>query len=292
MRGSSLAIIGLILGSQAAAIQAPNTIRVPVAPPMITIVGEPEIKRVPKPDDEIYVSDPTGRLFNEATGPRNVRQAVEALRQALPSDYLQLLMEHYGYRKVGERLQTRRSDIRYVDLAHFLLDRWIYAQPNTRLAKEFDCLNAPEATIDAFIRLLVSAELDENPDVYKPASRELASANYSGGVSAGIALEACEKLVDIGWQPEFLKKYPERWSGSMWFSDETHGSYVKLIIEALALPEMKGRDLDCYQVLIADDSDATEYVKFVPYPFETEKLAQCPELTFVRPRGGRLQPKH
>jgi hypothetical protein len=133
-------------------------VRVPVAPPWITIVAdgepEPEWHEPPvRPENEIVL-----RGF-DAGQPTDVRDAVEVLRAALPPDYLALLMRDFGYRPNARmrRPQSRRTDLREVDLARFLFEHWVFADPETRLAREFLCMSAGEQDISVFLTLLVAA---------------------------------------------------------------------------------------------------------------------------------------
>lgn len=105
--------------------------------------------------DEIFL-----RGFDRASPPEDVRAAIDLLRAVLPKDYLHALMREFGYRPGPRASEVRsvRTDLRELDLARFLFDKWVFVAPRTTLAKEFACLSWGEFDIGVFMTLLAAAE--------------------------------------------------------------------------------------------------------------------------------------
>ncbi len=174
-------------------------VRVPVAAPHIVIVGEPEWREPPVPPaNEILL-----RGF-PAAPPADVQEAVEALRAALPPDWLSELMRSFGYvpNRAGRHGRTRRSDLRRLDLARFLFERWVAGDPETVLAREFSCISTGEFDISVFLTLLTEAErgVPEDEEAWRPGPDR--GRNRLANVAqndARAAWSRCKQLVARGW---------------------------------------------------------------------------------------------
>ena len=152
--------IGSLIAACAASFAAaqPDAVRVPVAPPSITILAEGE----PEPEWREPPVAPENEILLRGFGgppPVDLEAAIDLLRTALPPDYLAELMQEFGYkRQVGVAPTSHRTDLREGDLAKFLFERWVDAAPETRLAREFSCLSWGEWDIGTFLTLLTHAE--------------------------------------------------------------------------------------------------------------------------------------
>ncbi len=178
--------------------------RVPVAPPQIVIIqpgqAEPVWREPPvAPENEIFL---TG--FPE-TPPADVRAAVAVLRAALPADWLAKLVHEYGFRFRGAaRSPSGRTDLRTVDLASFLFDRWIFSDLSSRLARELDCISPGERDISVLLTLVAFEEAWELLDTDRLRRDPPVSAvRYAAERNARAALGACIDLVDRGWAPDY-----------------------------------------------------------------------------------------
>jgi hypothetical protein len=195
--------------ANAASGAASDFLRVPVASPHIRIVDEngkelPLQTRTVEPEDEIMLRIEPGSSYFLSAIPADVEAGIAVLRKALPEDYLQLLMEEWGFERVdGHRLRTGRSDLRGHDLAHFLFERWVFAHPDTQLAKEFDCLSWGEEDIGPFLSLLVQAEAAdfefEGEERYR-LRRELEDTKLArvGFGNSHLLLVRCQDLIATG----------------------------------------------------------------------------------------------
>lgn len=206
MRLLELLFGAAVLCSTAPAQQPPKSglTRVPVAPPRLTIVheGEPApVWREPPVEsrNEIFLKNFDG------PPPVNVEQAITVLRSSLPPDYIAELMREFGYVPGRQRtpVSSGRTDLRELDLARFLSDRWVHAQPETTLAREFSCLSWGEYSISTFLTLLTYAEArsgqteDETWQLRPSLQRYRISL---GSVqNARTASSRCRQLVERGW---------------------------------------------------------------------------------------------
>lgn len=182
---------------------ASETVRVPVARPSLVILGDNQ----PEPEWR----EPTVARANEiilrdfpTMPPNDVEDAVEALRASLPPDWLAGTMRRFNYiPNPGHRpANSRRTDLRHRDLAHFLFDRWVDNAPETILAREFDCISTGEFDISVFMTLLAEAQAGMPEDVsgwrLAPAARRL---GYMAQTNARAAWWACSRMVASGWAP-------------------------------------------------------------------------------------------
>lgn len=197
-------LAGAALVAAAPASAEPGLTRVPVAPPRIVIVMEDEPEpvwreRPVRPEDEILL-----RGFDDGPPPADLMAGVDRLRAALPPDYLAALMRRHGYVERGARRPPRppRRALREYDLARFLFDRWVFAAPGTRLAREFACLSWGEFSIETFLTLLTEAEMGRSEAWRHPRSRRIFRLTVLAAANARIAWGRCVDLVGRGWTVE------------------------------------------------------------------------------------------
>lgn len=208
---SRIAVFGLLLSllSEPGMATGPVTIRVPVAPPSLTIVeeGEPEpvwTEPAVEPHNEIQLTDATGHSFDHGGPPRDALAAINILRSALPPDYLEMLMQDFGYERTSQgngSVRSGRTDLREYDLAHFLFDRWVFSAPDSRLAREFFCLSPGERSIGPFLTLLAYAEAHSGTgEIYRRRPVLDGYRLARGSVqNARTAWARCRDLVERGW---------------------------------------------------------------------------------------------
>ena len=183
-----------------------QSVRVPVAPPrfQVVIVGE-EVEPWAEPTipkaDEIYLNVPTGTDFFNGSPPKDIWDAADAVRHILPVDYKEMLMKDFGYERVkGEANSSNRADLRKSDLAHFLFNRWVFADPETQLAKEFACLSWGEFDITPFLKFVTEAEAQdfkiEKDRVWRKRRFEQSMSAVSS--SHRLLLGRCQDLISLG----------------------------------------------------------------------------------------------
>lgn len=186
-----------------AAVQSDRGIRLSAARPRIDMPGPYNRPEVIEPQNEVILSESDGTIFGEKGIPSSVEAAVRSMQKALPREYRLGLLARYGWTRDGQQASIRRTDLRSVDLSRFLYSRWAYSHPKARLAKEWRCLVGFEGDISAF-ELLIAAQARHElweEERLKPVSPLAGNLYYSAVMSAGVALQACERLVQLGWSP-------------------------------------------------------------------------------------------
>ncbi|MEO1922853.1 MAG: hypothetical protein ABGW84_13330 [Sphingomonadaceae bacterium] len=183
-----------------------QSVRVPVAPPRFPVViageevmpwAEPTIPEA----DEIYLNVPAGTDFFGGSPPKDIWDAADVIRHTLPIDYKEMLMKDFGYERVkGESNSSNRADLRKSDLARFLFKRWVFADPQTQLAKEFACLSWGEFDITPFLKFVTEAEAEdykrEEDRVWR--KRRLDQSMSAVSSSHRLLLGRCQDLINLG----------------------------------------------------------------------------------------------
>lgn len=198
-----IAVVGFN-GVAEAGVQSSGTIRLPVGRLQIEVVGQYNSSEPIEAKNEVLLSDPDGAIFGKRGIPTSVEDAVAGMQKALPREYQLALLAHLGLTYNGQQAKIARTDLRSDDLSQFLYDRWAYAHPRSRLAKEFRCLVSFEGDISVFKLLIAEKARQElgDEESIKYVSRLAQTTYWAAAQSAGVALRACEGLVRLGWSPD------------------------------------------------------------------------------------------